>query len=196
MTKEEKKTYDKEYRLKNNEKLRQYRLENAENKRMYDAEYQKKQSTEKKEYNKKRYLENKEKISIARKKYYLVNKENILSDRKIYYSNNIENILNKKRIYRIENAEKIRNVRLNNLENIRNYYNVRYENDILYKLSHSIRCLIRGSIKNGGYSKLSKTEDILGCSFNEFKEYLESKFEFWMNWNNYGNSNGISDNIT
>ena len=33
---------------------------------------------------------------------------------------------------------------------------------------------------------LEKTEEILGCSFEEFKIYLESKFEPWMTWNNRG----------
>jgi len=32
--------------------------------------------------------------------------------------------------------------------------------------------------------------DKLGCSFEEFKLYLESKFEKWMNWDNYGKYNG------
>ena len=32
--------------------------------------------------------------------------------------------------------------------------------------------------------------DKLGCSFEEFKIYLESKFEDWMTWKNYGKYNG------
>ena len=31
---------------------------------------------------------------------------------------------------------------------------------------------------------------IVGCSFEELKLYLESKFETWMNWDNYGLYNG------
>jgi len=31
---------------------------------------------------------------------------------------------------------------------------------------------------------------MLGCSFKEFKIYLESKFESWMSWENYGLYNG------
>ena len=37
----------------------------------------------------------------------------------------------------------------------------------------------------------SRTEDILECSFEEFKLYLESKFEPWMNWSNYGVYDGL-----
>ncbi len=44
-----------------------------------------------------------------------------------------------------------------------------------------------------GYSKNSKTFNILGCSFEDFKFYLESKFEPWMSWENYGLYNGESN---
>lgn len=50
--------------------------------------------------------------------------------------------------------------------------------------------MIGDSIRKNGYSKNSKTEDILGCSFEEFKSYLESKFEDWMSWENRGLFNG------
>jgi hypothetical protein len=33
---------------------------------------------------------------------------------------------------------------------------------------------------------LSRTFEILGCSYEEFKSYIENKFESWMNWNNHG----------
>jgi hypothetical protein len=38
--------------------------------------------------------------------------------------------------------------------------------------------------------KQNKTSDILGCTFEEFKLYLESKFEDWMTWENRGLYNG------
>ena len=62
--------------------------------------------------------------------------------------------------------------------------------DTLYSLSHAIRGMIQKSIRMGGYTKRSKTYEILGCSFEEFKSYLESKFETWMNWDNRGLYNG------
>ncbi len=39
-------------------------------------------------------------------------------------------------------------------------------------------------------SKNGNSEYILGCSFEFFKNYLESIFEPWMNWDNYGLYNG------
>ena len=41
-------------------------------------------------------------------------------------------------------------------------------------------------LKSKGYLKKSKTHEILGCSFVDFKVYIESQFEPWMNWGNYG----------
>ena len=61
------------------------------------------------------------------------------------------------------------------------------ENDPLYKLTHNLRGLVYSALKDNGFKKLTKTEIILGCSFNEFKQHIENQFEDWMNWDNYGN---------
>jgi hypothetical protein len=55
---------------------------------------------------------------------------------------------------------------------------------------NNISSLIRMTFKNNSFNKKSKTKEILGCSTLEFKAYLESKWEPWMNWNNYGKYNG------
>jgi hypothetical protein len=43
------------------------------------------------------------------------------------------------------------------------------------------------SFNRNGISKTSKTCEILGCSFEELKNHLESQFEPWMTWDNKGN---------
>ena len=58
------------------------------------------------------------------------------------------------------------------------------------RISHIIRGLVQKSFINNKYNKDSKTQEILGCSFEEFKLYLESKFEPWMTWENRGLYNG------
>jgi hypothetical protein len=62
--------------------------------------------------------------------------------------------------------------------------------DDLYSLTCNIRAVIGSSFKNNGYKKGSKTEEILGCTFDELKFHLESNFEDWMNWSNHGKYNG------
>ena len=78
----------------------------------------------------------------------------------------------------------------NNIEYYRergNYnYNKRKTTDILFRLSHNIRNLIYAYIKRGGYKKLSKTQEILGCTFEEFKIHIENQFTEGMNWFNHG----------
>jgi hypothetical protein len=53
-------------------------------------------------------------------------------------------------------------------------------------LIEKIRSLIYKSIKRGGWIKNSRTHQILGCSFKEFKIYIENKFTEGMNWQNRG----------
>jgi hypothetical protein len=46
------------------------------------------------------------------------------------------------------------------------------------------------SIKGKGYSKKTKAYQILGCDKETFINYIESKWESWMTWENYGLYNG------
>ena len=108
---------------------------------------------------------------------------------KEYYNNNKETLIENRREY-----GKI--WRDNNKEHTNEYMKLwkkKYRSNEQNSIKHKISCSIRNSIKRNGFSKKSNTIDILGCSFNEFIEYLESKFEPWMNWNNRGLYNGESN---
>ena len=127
-----------------------------------------------KEYNKK-YITNpinKENAKIRAKKYVddPTNKEKILITKKKFRDNPINK--DNARIYKRKYKTNRRNV------------------DNLYKITENLRTLIRGSIKRNGYTNKSRTHDILGCSYDWFILHLESKFEPWMNWDNYGLYNG------
>jgi hypothetical protein len=50
-----------------------------------------------------------------------------------------------------------------------------------------IRSAIANRFRKLGKTKNKKTEEILGLSFEDFRSYIESRFEPWMNWDNYGN---------
>jgi hypothetical protein len=50
--------------------------------------------------------------------------------------------------------------------------------------------MIYKSLKNNGFIKKMKSCDFLGCSYEEFKLHLESQFQPWMSWDNYGLYNG------
>ena len=62
--------------------------------------------------------------------------------------------------------------------------------DPAFKLKESIKSLILKSFIRKDKKKTSFTESILGCTYQQFKERLESQFEPWMNWDNRGLYNG------
>ena len=68
----------------------------------------------------------------------------------------------------------------------------RYLNDTLYKFDKCVRALVYGSLRG---KKLNKTEIYLGCSIEELKKYLESKFQQGMTWDNYGRGGWHIDHI-
>lgn len=135
------------------------------------------------------YHENKNRFDLTekrkiRQKNYRENNKEILSQKfKKWCSENQEKMKSHKRNYRNTNKQKIN-------EYQRQYTKSRFESDPLFKLSHYIRSIIYKSLKKEGFSKKSKTFEILCCDFDFFKKHLESKFESWMNWENYGLYNG------
>lgn len=119
------------------------------------------------------------KSQIYQKEYKIKNKEKIAELSKSYSEKNKEKIANYKRQHYLENKEKI--------EKYRNEWrNNKVKIDSLFKLTNNTRTLIKQSFRRNGYSKNSKTYQILGCSFEEFKNHLENKFTKGMNWNNIG----------
>jgi len=155
------------------------------------------------------YLQNKEKENIYSKNYYESNKKEILEKNNEYVDRNKEKTKEYQREY--HKSEKYKEYKLQNSEKIK-LYDKEYRNrpeikerinkqiternkkrkitDPLYKLTVSIRSSISNNFRCGGFKKSKKTEEILGCSFEKFKIYLESKFEEWMNWDNKGLYNG------
>lgn len=115
-----------------------------------------------------------------------------------YNRNNIEKIKETQKKYRLNNKEKRNEYSLewkkNNINYYKEYqkkymkiyYKKRIKIDPLFKLKCNIRSLILISIKKNGYTKKSKSHQILGCSFEEFKIYLEKQFTNGMNWSNAG----------
>lgn len=70
------------------------------------------------------------------------------------------------------------------------YQKIRKKSNKLYRLKCNVRSYFSNMLKNKGFKKKLKTHEMLGCTYIEFKEYLESLWESWMNWDNYGLYNG------
>ena len=108
--------------------------------------------------------ETKEERDKYRKKYNKINKDVVSKQHKEYYLNNRNSILK----YNIS------------------YKNEKLKTDPMFKLIQYIRTAVWQSFKRLGSIKPSRTEQILGCTFEQFKQHIESQFEPWMNWDNQG----------
>jgi hypothetical protein len=144
-----------------------------------------------KEYNKEYNKKNKNLVKIQKIKYREENKEEIKKKRKTHYENNKEFIKDYTKNYYHKNKNNRdvdfhKNHWIKHKEKITKKRKERKIKNPLLKLSITIRTLLSNSIKRMGYAKSSKTNEILGCSFEEFKLYIESQFQDGMSWENHG----------
>ena len=151
-------------------------------------EYREKNKDKQKEYREKYWKENKDELNKKVRDSYDPELK------KIYYEKSKSDILNKRKVDYLKNREikkEYQKEYQKNNKSKRNKYLVeRRQNDEMFRLITNIRNLILNSFYGMGFSKTSKTSEILGCTFEDFKSHLESKFDNWMNWNNRGMYNG------
>ena len=65
------------------------------------------------------------------------------------------------------------------------YKRNRRRTDPLYRMKDNLSRMLRKKLKSLG-TKKELDGDWLGCSDEKFKQHIESQFEPWMNWYNYG----------
>ena len=114
------------------------------------------------------------------KEYNLKNKEHRKKWHQEYYLKNIEHI----KEYRLKNKERIKEWFLKNKQHTRDYERNKYKTDINYKLRMLCRSRIRAALK--GNFKSASTMELIGCTIEELRRHIESKFEPWMTWENHG----------
>jgi hypothetical protein len=68
------------------------------------------------------------------------------------------------------------------------YHKRRMASNPQYAFAYKIRSRVR--LLLSGHRKSAPTEQLLGCKIADFKKYLESQWEPWMSWDNYGNKEG------
>jgi hypothetical protein len=144
------------------------------------------------ECNKNKYSNNKDILTEKERNRYLIySKEEKYKERKKnYYQDNKEAIKNCSKKWREDNKEQVKNKNkeyyIKN-KDIKLYkYNERLKNDPFFKFIQNIKCNVRNSLTKTGYTKKSKTFEILGIEYLEFRKYIESQFIEDMNWDNYG----------
>lgn len=176
--KECRKDTSKKYFEKNKDIIRKKTSEkyykNHEKNLIRDRERIKKERKKRLEASKKYYQENKEKRQKYIKEYYEKNKKIVKQRSKEWGKNNRERG-NKTRCERLK---------------------VRKKEDVLFKLKHKIRTDIYISLRRKlGKKRSKKIEEIIGLPINEYKKYIESQFEDWMSWDNWGQHTWHIDHI-
>jgi len=119
------------------------------------------------------------------------NKEKVAEYNKIYAETNKETIKLKRNQNRTEKKQHYDEVskawKEKNKDYIKEWNRVytsnRYKNDPIFALKINQRSRVRAILKN---NKNCKTHELLGCSFEELKQHLESQFQEGMGWHNMG----------
>ena len=135
-----------------------------------------------KEYKKNYYQLNREKCNELSKKWYIDNLDSKKEYDKEYVFKNRDRRSETHKKWRSENIEKIREYK-------KSYYHSVTVNDPDKMIRVSARSLVKRFLK----VKKNTTSEIIGCSYEYLKQYLESKFESWMSWDNHGLYNGNFD---
>ena len=105
------------------------------------------------------------------------NKKKHAARQKRYDDAHTEEKRERARIYYVKNKEEIN-------RKTSEYRRKREKDDPVFKVRLRLSSRIHRAIKRG--SKSSNTMSLLGCSLEELKGHLESKFQCGMTWGNYG----------
>jgi hypothetical protein len=135
------------------------------------------------------YEREREKAKARLKARYASRKQEYYEKQKAYREKNKEKVFESKRRYRAKNAEKIRlrkqKYSAENREKIAKWIADRRAKNPIVRMANSMRRSIRRYLDAGQKGEMSSFE-IIGCSKDDLRKHLESKFRDGMTWQNYG----------
>lgn len=116
-------------------------------------------------------------ISVETKEYRNRNRDKLIERSKRYNNRNKEKMTEYNKLY-----AKTNKVPLNEKRKVKQIE--KYKSDTIYRLTVNIRNQINRAFKN--FKKSKKSQEILGCTINEFRVYIELLFLDGMTWENQG----------
>lgn len=172
-----------------NEKKKKYIEDNKENVIIRKRTYYQSNKDKFKQYAKKR---DRIKLKEQRRLHYLSNKNRIKLNQKLYRDKNKDRIKEYQKSYRDKNKDMYKEkskeyYSLNNKtikKRTSEYIYKRKSVDHIFKLKCNVRTIICNALNKKGYSKISRTHEILGCSFEDLKIHIERQFIKGMTWDN------------
>lgn len=124
---------------------------------------------------------NPEKDKAISDRFLAKHRDRILAERRRKRRLNINGYRDRQEQWRKNNRDKVILAR-------RRRYPIRRQS-LAYRIECSLRARINAFVR-GTRNKSASTISLLGCSLDDFKIYLESKFESGMTWENYGKGSG------
>lgn len=180
MTQEERKERNRAYAQKwyaaNREKKRKYYEANAEK----GLKYREANAEKIAEYHRKYAAANAEKIKEQKRKYAEANPEKLAEKSRKYREANPEKIKERDRKYREANRELVRS----NARTRDRRRHAKWKSDPIYQMARRVRGRMHTALREKGFSKESKTQKMLGCTFKQFAKHIESQFTDGMSWDN------------
>jgi len=148
-----------------------------------------------KENSKKFYKLNQEKMILKTKEWGIKNRAQMLKNKCDYYKKRRTDLLQYQKEYRSKKENKIKiNIRNNKYKKNKRINNIHFR--MYESLSSRIRSGLKQQLVKKDYKqKESYTKKVLGCSFENLKEYLENQFKDGMSWDNYGKNGWEIDHI-
>ena len=148
-----------------------------------------------------RRMKNKITISEQKKKYRAQNREADCAYQADYFKQNKERIALRRRKYRENNREKCsearRKYRAKTKEHSRKkqraYRNRKYKVDAVYRVECCLRSRLVAAMR--GKTRSERAVSLVGCSWANVVEHLESLFQPGMSWDNYGHRGWHIDHI-
>lgn len=135
-----------------------------------------------KEFFQQYYLNNTNKFKQYKKDFVEKNPKYMKNYRKRYRAKNRTRLIEESAKYLEENRDKIKTE-----------VKRRRKTEVCYKLRKVISHSISKALKD--YKRKLTHIELLGCTIQEFKIYIENQLEDWMSWDNYGSETWHIDHI-
>jgi hypothetical protein len=118
-------------------------------------------------------------ISNHKAEKYQLKKEKYKKQSKLYYTNN--------KIKKSEYVKKYQQQNKEKLNKYRNEYSKQRKNtDINYRLGFILRGRLLDALKRSNITKRHSVMKLIGCTIEEYKQYIEQQLKPEMNWDNHG----------
>jgi hypothetical protein len=140
------------------------------------------------------YQNNKETIKARARQRYVDKPEEIKRASAAYNSLNAEAVKANKAVYYLENAAIFKENARQRLPATRVRERERYAIDVEFRLKKVLRVRVAAAVKSTRKKIGSAVKDV-GCTVDELRRYLETKFQPGMTWDNHGKQGWHIDHI-